>query len=410
MKRLIVYFAVIALGTLMHYSCGDDPSAPAQNQKECILGTDELSFGSVCVGDSTERSFSVIAPSSNDKAVSGEIFGTCDDFIIVSGGGPFSIAPGEYWSVTVRYKPSLADSDTCIMHTGAACGDVLCTATAVNCAQCVIEPEALDLGEICIGASVRDSFTMTADAGNTKQVLGVVSASCPDYTILSGDGSYALNPGETRTVVLQFAPSTPETLRCSIDLGTGCGTVECTGVGVNERAYFALKPTSATTFDWESNYLLTPPAVNLYGVTFEDPPWNDCAAGWRLDGSQSAEAGFELQEFLVPEGASSITASLDLDCEDVCVRLVWRHDTGEFHASNPTETCWHKIMFFPISPGVQDMFLGTEDGPSACESDAVIQGWFGGWIKFTFNGPCDVSDKVYSGQGKVVNTVKTHIE
>ncbi|MBN1164320.1 MAG: hypothetical protein JXB45_07060 [Candidatus Krumholzibacteriota bacterium] len=402
MKRLIFSFVVMALAALIVFSCEDETTAPEPDQKECILGTRELSFGMLCVGDSTERSFNVIAPSSNDKPVSGEISATCEDFLIVAGEGPFSISPGKAWEVTLRYKPSSGESDSCVVHTGSACGDVLCTGSAVICARCLLEPDTLEFGTICIGLSVQDSFTITADPDNTQPVFGVISESCPDFTILSGGGPYVLEPGEAWTVVVEFEPSAPQPLNCSIDLGSVCGTMECVGVGVGETAFFSLKPTSATTFDWESNFLISPPAVVLQRVSYDSPPWNNCAGGWLLDGSQAAEAGFELQDFPVPERSTSISLALDLDCEDTCVRMVLRYNTGSHGFSNPDGACQHHSMFFPITPGMQDIFVGTVDGASACEYDAVVRGWFGQPILFRFSGPCSVSNRIYRGEGRII--------
>lgn len=404
MKRSTLPFALFVLASLFPFACDEDPGAPEPLDKECILGATELTFGTLCLGDSTDRSFNVIAPATNDEAVAGEVSGSCDEFTIVTGQGPFTLSPGESWPVTVRYKPTSVLPDTCLIQTGAECGDVLCVGVANGCAQFAVEPDPLDFGDVCIGVSVVDTITLTADPGNTKQVGGTVSALCDDYAILSGSGAFDLGPGETRDIVVQFTPTTAETLRCAIDLGATCGTADCVGAGINQAAYFSIRPASATTFTWESNFLVDPPVVELVGVTFEDPAWSDCVGGgtWRMDGNQTTESGFTLRDFPVPDGATSVEARFDLDCEDLCVVLVWAYDTAAHQTTNPSLGCWHKMWGNPISPGVKDISFRTKSGATACEYDAVMRGWFGGMIQLTFSGPCAVLDRAHRGTGRIV--------
>jgi hypothetical protein len=53
------------------------------------------------------------------------------------------------------------------------------------------------------------------------------------FSFVSGDGSYSLNSGQTRTVKIKFEPLLEQAYSCDINLGSssGCGVVHCQGEG-----------------------------------------------------------------------------------------------------------------------------------------------------------------------------------
>lgn len=403
-KSSVIFSAAAVLCVLILAACEDDTSCPDPVLGVCVLGASEVGFGSLCLGDSAVRSFDVAAPNSNTKTVSGSVSAGCGDFSILSGGGPFTLAPGARWTVTVAYEPSAVGSDTCVVETGTSCGPVRLTGSAEDCAVCFIDPPVLDFGEICIGAVVQDTFTVASAASNTQPVTGFVPSGCGDFDVLSGEGPFSLCPGEKIEVTVSYAPSAAGTTSCYLDLGLPCDRVVCTGVGTAEAAYFEILPTSASTFDWRSNYLMHAPDVVLSGVTFENPVWNNCPVDcWRVDGAPGVEHGFELQDLLVPAGATSITIVLRYDFEDLCASALYKINGVEHYVSAPPSVgCWWSVWFYPITPGETDILVGTGTG-ATCDADIMYGPYLGGeyqWIRFSFNGPCASPGILYGGEGR----------
>ncbi|MFH1278257.1 MAG: LamG-like jellyroll fold domain-containing protein [Candidatus Eisenbacteria bacterium] len=92
----------------------------------CQLLPDTLDFGAVPVGDTAEASWSIVNAGTAD--LEGDITESCDDFEIVSGGGPFLLGQGEELVVAVRFAPTEVGVRTCAIATGAAgCSVFPCT-------------------------------------------------------------------------------------------------------------------------------------------------------------------------------------------------------------------------------------------------------------------------------------------
>ncbi|GAG07083.1 unnamed protein product, partial [marine sediment metagenome] len=69
------------------------------------------------------------------------------------------------------------------------------------------------------------------------------------YSIVSGSGSYSLAADQSRTVTVRFAPTSTGTKTCTINTGTDCANVSCTGNGVPEPPVCSVSPTSRSFGD-----------------------------------------------------------------------------------------------------------------------------------------------------------------
>ncbi len=71
-----------------------------------------------------------------------------------------------------------------------------------------VPPSSIDFGDIPVGESRTDSVTITNSSDSTGDVSGTISLSGhSDFRITSGGGSFSLRPGESRTVTIEFRPS-----------------------------------------------------------------------------------------------------------------------------------------------------------------------------------------------------------
>jgi len=98
---------------------GEDPPV-------CDVSPLSLDFGTVTAGSSADDTFTITNIGSGTLA--GTVGETCDHYSIVSGGGPYSLAAGEFVDVTVRFEPTVSGTHLCTIETGSGiCGDVSCT-------------------------------------------------------------------------------------------------------------------------------------------------------------------------------------------------------------------------------------------------------------------------------------------
>ncbi|UCH85067.1 MAG: putative Ig domain-containing protein [Candidatus Latescibacterota bacterium] len=131
--------------------------------------------------------------------------------------------PGSY-TFDVRVvddgTPSLSDSETI-------------TVTVIvdpNQPICDVSPAALDFGEVSEGNSLDMFFTIKNVGGGV--LAGEVGEVCDHYSVISGLGPFSLESEDSLVVTVQFNPTAPGTLTCTVQTGTtSCGEVPCTGIG-----------------------------------------------------------------------------------------------------------------------------------------------------------------------------------
>ena len=196
----------------------------------CAVDSTMLRFGSVEVGQSSDLSFSIT--NVGGGTLSGSVTEECVAYVIVSGGGSYSLTAGQSKAITVRFTPPSAGEHGCTISTGASCASVAASGngTVTPVPTCVVEPTILAFGSVPIEDADTLSFTIENTGGG--DLSGNVTEGCAAYSILSGGGSFTLSAGQTRTVTLRFAPVLPGAQNCEVSLGTpDCDPVGCTGAG-----------------------------------------------------------------------------------------------------------------------------------------------------------------------------------
>ncbi len=205
-------------------SCTGEGSLPL-----CETSPTSLDFGTVPAGTSSDLSFTIT--NTGSEALSGTVTESCSHYEI-AGGSSYSLEPGEWHLVTVRFRPTAAGTFDCTVDTGLElCPNVSCTGHAVS-ADCDVSPASLNFGEVEIGSSADSVFTISNLGSWTLN--GTVSESCSYYAIVSGGGPYSLDPGESREVTVRFSPTVTGWKNCTVNLGEElCPNVSCTGKGIS---------------------------------------------------------------------------------------------------------------------------------------------------------------------------------
>lgn len=99
-------------------------SSPAEPRVE----PRQLQFGTVGVGSSVERSFTIA--NAGRRTLKGEVRAPCDEFVITSGNGRFQLGRNQSMAVTVRFTPTEAGRQGCAVALGdPSLGHVVCAGT-----------------------------------------------------------------------------------------------------------------------------------------------------------------------------------------------------------------------------------------------------------------------------------------
>ncbi|MFN8547092.1 MAG: choice-of-anchor D domain-containing protein [Candidatus Eisenbacteria bacterium] len=203
----------------------------------CQVSPPGIDFGPIDIGSSISRSFTIT------NIGGGILSGTVSDpgvpgFSIGEGLGAYDLLNGQSRQVTVSFAPVATGETSCSVDLGSGCGeDVFCQGTGTQPPLCQASTSLLNFGLVDVGDFADDSFTLTNGGGGTL-TGSIILSDCNYWTVLSGDGSYSLGPGEQRTVILRFTPNGPgDFFECVVDLGCG-ESVTLRGTGVDPNSYW----------------------------------------------------------------------------------------------------------------------------------------------------------------------------
>jgi len=203
----------------------------------CVVFPSTVDFGTLAVGCTKDDSFFVI--NRTNSTLTGDVTESCDHFSILSGGGPFSLSADESLLVAVRYAPTATGDHECDVATATSeCGDVHLVGEAIS--KCRVQPVSLNFGMVAVGDSTDLDFKIY-NIGCTA-LTGSVSEPCLHYKIAAGGGAYSIPPGDSITVTVRFQPTAIGTWPCTIETGTECANVTCSGFGVEPPPAGLLEP------------------------------------------------------------------------------------------------------------------------------------------------------------------------
>lgn len=200
-------------------------------QPECNIQTSTLDFGQLAPGETAEGSVAI--RNTGDVEVSGDVSLSGAAFTLASGGGQFVLQPDEQLTVVVSFAPGAAGDYRGVLSTGAECGNVDITGTAVDttpAATCEVSPPSIEFGDVALGGSADSSFAIRNTG--TVSFSGTVGSLCGDFDVVAGGGAYTLAAGDSLLVTVRFSPSSLDTISCTISTGVDCGPVGVGGTGV----------------------------------------------------------------------------------------------------------------------------------------------------------------------------------
>ncbi|MFQ5650422.1 MAG: choice-of-anchor D domain-containing protein, partial [bacterium] len=174
-------------------------------------------FGSVVTGTSATQSFQI----RNDGTASLDVSATsltgvnATEFNISSGGGAFTLAPGQSHALSVSFSPGSIGAKSAAVQISSNDPDESPFSVALSGSgvaspepDITVIPASFDFGGIVIGASATHLFEVRNDgtAGLTVSATSLTGVNATEFNISSGGGAFTLAPGQSHALSVSFSP------------------------------------------------------------------------------------------------------------------------------------------------------------------------------------------------------------
>lgn len=170
--------------------------------------------------------------------------GDCAGFSLPAGGGIVSIQPGSDHRVPVTFRPLSTDLVFCNLVLGGMLDDVQMVGSGLVLDAGWEIPSLVDFGHVAIGSYIQRIVRVKNIGQVSFPIDPSIPASCPEFSIASGNYPGIINPGGTRTFTLQFNPSVEGTQECQFDLGSVVPSIDLVGYGRSPSYDWTLFPAS----------------------------------------------------------------------------------------------------------------------------------------------------------------------
>lgn len=230
MRRLLVMTALGLAAIALLWSCSKKaaapPTAPAA-VPACELSTTTLSFGTVSVGATADRSFTL--SNSGGGTLSGTVTASAAEFALI-GPTTYSLGGGQSQGFTLRFSPASAGAKACTLSTGASCSRVVATGTGQSATPvCSVQTTLLDFGSVNYSSPALQTIAIQNAGGGT--LTGSLSGAGVDFHFLDSP-SFSLGAGQGASITLAFIPSSGGAQACTLQVSPGgCAPIVCRGTG-----------------------------------------------------------------------------------------------------------------------------------------------------------------------------------
>ncbi len=174
-----------------------------------------VNFGNVALGELSDLTVTLTNQANSAGTLTGSVGALSVPFSVVSGGGAFSLTPGQSKSVTVRFSPTA---------TGASSGTLSITHNATNqisptnvplsgtgiirVVNLLVAPASVDFGSVIVGQTADQTITITNQISSTGTLAGNVGSLSTPFILTGGSGAFSLSPGQSTLVRVRFFPMT----------------------------------------------------------------------------------------------------------------------------------------------------------------------------------------------------------
>ncbi|MCS6806799.1 MAG: choice-of-anchor D domain-containing protein, partial [Blastocatellia bacterium] len=252
--------ATISLG--VSSICGPVDVGTVRAKAVCINSASEvvptsLDFGTVCVGQSADRTFAIRSVGNRPFRVT-SITSNNPAFTIVSPALPADVPEGATGLVvTVRFTCTTAGAQTGTISTSATgpCGPVAVAPVSVSgtcqVASGAVSPTTLNFGDVCVGQSADRTFTVT-NTGNLAFTINSITSNNPSYSIVSPTLPATVPVGGSVTVTVRLRCTSPgvQAGTLAFDASSACGAVALSPVSLTGNCVVATGDVNPRALDF----------------------------------------------------------------------------------------------------------------------------------------------------------------
>ena len=309
-------------------------------EPDITLSPSSENYGDVVVDQSSSETFTVGNSGSETLSVSSVSLtgGNSDQFSITSGGGSFTLAPGATRNVTVQFSPTSEGAKSTTLRIASNDPDenpkdAALSGTGVVIPDIAVSPSSKNYGNVRVGSSSSQSFTVSNEGNGTLNVGGtsLTGTNSDQFSITSGGGSFSLAPGGSRTVAVAFNPTNTGAKSANLrfssddpDEGTkdvalsGTGTLPDIGLSPSSQNYgdVVVDQTGSETFTVsnDGDATLNVSSTTITGTNSDQ--FSITSGGGSFSLSPGSTRSVTVQFAPTSEGAKSANLSLSSDDPD----------------------------------------------------------------------------------------------
>jgi len=210
------YGSTISSEIILTNNSSDNMGTITLNSPDIDVSPTSKNYGNVVIGSNSNQTF-IVRNTGNQtlNITSTSITGTdASEFSIISGSGAFTLSPGSTHDVVIQFSPTSTGSKSATFRITSNDPDenpldVPLSGTGMTVPDISIDPTSRDFGDVNVGSSASQTFTISNDGNGDLQVssTNLTGSNAGEFSITSGGGSFTLAPAATREIVVEFNPS-----------------------------------------------------------------------------------------------------------------------------------------------------------------------------------------------------------
>jgi hypothetical protein len=177
-------------------------------------------YGAVPVTASSSRTFAILNQGSADLSVTGSTLTGPDagEFVILSGSGAATVAPGDSALVEVAFQPSTIGAKSANLEVASDDPDEAVVSVSLDgtgapppAPQIAVAPASYDFGDVVADSGQATHAFQVHNLGDLDLSLTgtmIVGADSSEFAIISGGGPATITPGDSAAISVRFAPTT----------------------------------------------------------------------------------------------------------------------------------------------------------------------------------------------------------
>jgi plastocyanin len=271
-----------------------------------------VNFSNVALGQLSDVTVTITNLTGSTGTLTGNVGIPSAPFSIVSGGGTFSLAPGNSKSVVVRFSPTAAGPFSGTLSITHNAGNQsspinvpLSGTGIIGVVNLLITPASVDFGNVSVGTTSDQTITITNQISSTGTLTGNVAFVSAPFLLVGGWGPFSLVPGQSMSVTVRFFP---------LAAGPATGNLSITHNAINLSSPLIV-PLSGNG--------VTPPVVIDISVSPSSVNFGDVAVGQTVDqtititnpsdstGTLTGSVGMPSAPFSVVSGGGAFSLSPD---------------------------------------------------------------------------------------------------